>query len=602
MLGQRGDQRGLFEADTQYLEAVGKESFYVFLAGLRGALFRDEEFAHLYAQNNGRPSVPPSLLATALLLQTYDRVSDEEAKERADFDLRWKVALGIAIETHPFAKSTLQLFRAQLVVNDEARRIFAKSLALAKAKGFLKANRKLRVALDTTHILGRGAVKDTYNLLADGIILLLRQLAKLAGAELEPFASELGFARYVGERSLKGSAELDWDNARERSRLLTEIVADADRLLEQARDVRAKLTEGSPEALALTKAAEILGQVLLQDISRSEEGPQLRQGVAKDRMPSVHDPEMRHGRKSAQKRFDGHKAQVAVDTEEQWITAVDVLPGNAPDADQALAMVEATEANTGAAVAEMVGDCAYGSGATRQAFSEAGRPLVAKVAVTRNRDCFPKTDFAIDLANESCVCPAGNSGIALYAKVKNAADERRLRGFRFAAETCAACPLRPQCVRGRGGRSVAVHPQEALLQQARALQRSPDFGEYRRARQVVEHRLARLVQLGLRQARYVGKKKTLFQLFLAATVANLTLLASRGAWESWEGTVGGLGLSLLLLLLLVGSPSGRSAASTTPGSAILTPPARAARNPDRRLAALHPILQLPRMAGSRPDL
>jgi len=100
-----------------------------------GVLFRDEEFAHLYKENNGRPSVPPSLLATALLLQTYDRVSNEEAKERADFDLRWKVALGITIEAHPFAKSTLQLFRAQLVANDEARRVFTKRPSAGKAAG-----------------------------------------------------------------------------------------------------------------------------------------------------------------------------------------------------------------------------------------------------------------------------------------------------------------------------------------------------------------------------------------------------------------------------------------------------------------------------------
>ena len=71
-----------------------------------------------------------------------------------------------------------------------------------------------------------------------------------------------------------------------------------------------------------------------------------------------------------------------------------------------------------------------------------------------------------------------------------------------------------------------VHPQEALLQQARILQRSPAFGEARRRRQVVEHRLARLVQLGIRQARYCGRTKTLFQVCLAAAVANLTLLAA----------------------------------------------------------------------------
>ena len=96
--------------------------------------------------------------------------------------------------------------------------------------------------------------------------------------------------------------------------------------------------------------------------------------------------------------------------------------------------------------------------------------------------------------------------------------------FRFAPEVCAACPLRAQCVRGKGGRTVSVHPQERLLQAARAFQASPAFREYRTLRQVVEHRLARLVQLGIRQARYIGLRKTRFQLFMAAAVANLTLL------------------------------------------------------------------------------
>ena len=110
MLGLRSDQRGLFEADHQYLDHVGRHTFYGFLASMRGQLFRDGEFGELYCPDNGRDSVPPSLLATALLLQTHDKASDDEAKQRADFDIRWKVALGIAVDERPFAKSTLQLF------------------------------------------------------------------------------------------------------------------------------------------------------------------------------------------------------------------------------------------------------------------------------------------------------------------------------------------------------------------------------------------------------------------------------------------------------------------------------------------------------------
>ena len=63
------------------------------------------------------------------------------------------------------------------------------------------------------------------------------------------------------------------------------------------------------------------------------------------------------------------------------------------------------------------------------------------------------------------------------------------------------------------------------MQQARALQQSEAFAEYCQRRVVVEDRLARLVQLGIRRARYFGRAKTRFQLYLAATVANLTLVA-----------------------------------------------------------------------------
>jgi transposase len=96
----------MFEADHLYLDFVGRDSFYGFLATERGNLFRDEDFGRLYCPDNGRNSVPPSLLATALLLQAHDRVSDEEAKRRADLDLSWKVALGIEIDQRLFATSS----------------------------------------------------------------------------------------------------------------------------------------------------------------------------------------------------------------------------------------------------------------------------------------------------------------------------------------------------------------------------------------------------------------------------------------------------------------------------------------------------------------
>ena len=161
---------------------------------------------------------------------------------------------------------------------------------------------------------------------------------------------------------------------------------------------------------------------LLQDVKRGTDGNgdsagddddagsvSLKEGVSKDRMVSVHDPQMRHGHKSKSKRFDGHKAAVVVDTESRLITAVDVLPGNAPDNLGALELAEQSEASAGAPVVEAIGDTAYGDGGTRQAFVDAGRKLVARVSGRPNRKCFPKDDFVIDLLAGSCTCPAGQN-------------------------------------------------------------------------------------------------------------------------------------------------------------------------------------------------
>jgi hypothetical protein len=108
------------------------------------------------------------------------------------------------VDEGPFAKSTLQLFHAQLILKEKMRAVFTRSLAYARQTGFLK-KRRLKVILDTTYILGRGAIKDTYNLLGDGIQRLCRELAASQEQELEAWVAAHGFQSYFGS-SLKGEA------------------------------------------------------------------------------------------------------------------------------------------------------------------------------------------------------------------------------------------------------------------------------------------------------------------------------------------------------------------------------------------------------------
>lgn len=347
------------------MDHVGRDSFYGFLASQRGRMFRDEDFAMLYWRDKGRESVPASLLATALVLQGHDGVSDEEAKARADFDVRWKVALGVEIEDGPFAKSTLQLFWAQLILHEGVRAIFQKSLGLARESGYLKKG-KIKAVVDRSYILGRGAVKDTYNLLADGMVQLIRALASLGGEGPEVWAASHGLSRYFGT-SIKGEASVNWDDAEERREFLAGIFDDADRLLGKTREAVAEHAPGSAEEQRLVEASELLSQLLLEDIERRSDGAAIKEGVVPDRVVSVHDSQMRHGDQSKSKRFDGHKLAVAVDGESQLIKAVEVLAGNGPDSDQALELVGQTEENTQLEVEETIGDCAYGDGVTRRA-------------------------------------------------------------------------------------------------------------------------------------------------------------------------------------------------------------------------------------------
>jgi len=421
----------------------------------------------------------------------------------------------LEMEEVPIQKSALQEFQARLVLHEQGEALLKKSIDEARRAGYL-TSRKIRVALDTTPTLGKGAVKDTYNLLADGIEKLAFRLAAVAGEAIASWADKQDLHRYFGS-SLKGEAAIDWNDKAQRERLLTEIVEDGRRLLslaEQARQQHPEHTE------AIQADAALLERLIRQDVEEKPGGGcQVKEGTERDRLISVHDPEMRHGRKSASKTFNGHKAAVAVDMESQLICGVEVLAGNAGDQEKALDLVHQTERVTEAQVEETVGDCAYGGGPTRKAFADEQRLLTAKVPTSHNGECFPKSAFTIDLDRMEVRCPAGQITTEYESQ-----GVRRGGHFLFPVATCQACSLRSQCVRGQAGRSISIQPEERLQQQARAHNQTQAGKQSLRERVVVEHGIARLVRRGIRQSRYFGKTKTRFQVVMAAVVANMSLV------------------------------------------------------------------------------
>jgi len=602
MMGEIDAQGSLFSGDQVHLEYVGRDTFYGWL-GLEGPrVFPDADFKALYVLDNGRPSIPPSQLMRMTLLQWYEGTSDLETVECAKYDLRWKVALGLEDHEGLCAKFTLQVFRARLLLHELGRELLARSARVCREAGVIRSP-KIRAALDTSPIIGRGAVKDTYNLVADGIVKLLRTLAAfesfLTGPSVEvtDLAASLDLSRYFSETSLKGGASLNWGDETERVAFLTGLVADV-RRARRAAEATLAGTDPALDGMRCGKRSEVhdalslLAQLVEQDIEVEEDGEaHIKKGVAKDRVPSVHDPEMRHGRKSSNKRFDGHKGEILVDVDSGVILDASVKAGNAHDADGSLAAVERAEevlksafegvlpeahdeaaevvvaeeeAIDGAvdeapAIETTLGDCAYGTAQNRREFADAGRQLDAKQAALHNRGRFTKEDFPADAQSGTRTCPAGHEVQPRNRKQEWNGEKVDVNHYTWPAEVCAACPLRDQCLGPQKedapprttGRSVSEHPEEALLAQARAQQKTEEFKETYRERQTVEHRLARMMQLGARQAKYFGRAKTELQWLLAATVANLTLAIKA---KTKKGDIGkdenGINSPLACLILL----------------------------------------------------
>lgn len=507
MLGRRDPQRSLFAASNYFGEgAVEELGFYGKLAAEGRRLFRDEDFAGAYREDFGRPSVPPSLLACARLLQHYDGVSDAEVVERCRFDLRWKAALDLEMGDlrAPFAKSTYQAFRARLTLHAKEGMAFERSVKAAREGGLLP--KTLTVALDSSPVRGRGAVKDTFNLLSDAIAAVLRGVAEARGCKVTELAEETKLARHILAPSLKGSEVVDWEDAASVGTFLQGLMEDCDRAVALAKVEK-----------CATEEAALLKKVLAQDVERDGPGgmPEIKKGVAPGRTVSVHDPEMRHGHKSTGKVYNGHKGHVAVDTGSGVITALDVTSPSEPDGGQVRALIEETERTTGRKVTRALGDTAYG---TREGVAQAEAVEVDLLAKMPHppKGFFGPGDFRVSRDREKGICPAGHAS----AKTHRRRDARLLK---WSPQTCGACPLKGRCTKAtKRTLFVPVDFHERRRRERRA--RSLRGRRLLRRRVTAEHALGRLKRRGAGAAWRFGRRKTREQWLWTAAVVNLSLI------------------------------------------------------------------------------
>ena len=336
----------LLDAAALCRHLVDEGSVYGFLADHRRDLFPDELFADLFPSGRGRPSVPADQMATVMVLQALEGLSDREAATQLRRNIAWKVACGLALTDQGFHPTVLTLWRSRLRASDRPERIFAAVRMVIAQTGVLVGRH--RRALDSTLLDDAVATQDTVTQLV-GAIRRVRRLVPAAAMLV------LGGHDYDHD---PGKPACAWNDAEAREQLVSALVVDAGAVLARVKGER--LDGDQAEAVGL------LALVAGQDVEPGDaEGSwRIASQVAPDRVISVVDPDARHMHKSRSKlprRLQGASGRRARDRPGHRGRA---HPG--PTADGPTGVGLLAEEPPGL---QVLGDSAYGGGETRAALT-----------------------------------------------------------------------------------------------------------------------------------------------------------------------------------------------------------------------------------------
>ncbi|MEM7418081.1 MAG: transposase [Gemmatimonadota bacterium] len=461
----------------------------------------------------GRPPKAPERLALALLLQVAFEVPDHEVPTLTAVDRRWQMVLGCLGATEPvLAQASVFDFRERARAHGLMPLMLEKTVDLAReTKGF--SHKRLRAVFDSSPLLGAGRVEDTFNLLGRAISQLVEVAVSEAGVDREAVVEELRLTVASGP-SVKAVLDVDWRKPAARSTALRELLAQFERVRQWLLETfDAAALEQPPLSDRLATVARIIEQDTEPDPDApGPGGRRMRVGGAKDRLISLSDRDMRHGRKSKKKVFSGYKRHVAVDADIRGLVCATVVqPANHREHAAAAPLVEKLRAQ-GFVLSEAHIDRGYLAASVVTEMRSEGVEVVSKPPTEARRDYFPKSAFAMDFESETITCPAGATTRLRLGKT-----------VAFPIGACRSCELKSNCTRSRQ-RQLAVHPQERWYREMAEELSTAEGRHLRRQRVYVEHALARVGSIQGRRARFRGLDKNQFDLDRTAVVANCYVL------------------------------------------------------------------------------
>lgn len=522
MQGEADRQRELLDVESVAGHLLVPGSVFAFLAQHRHRLFPATMFADLFPSGRGRPSIPPEVIASVIVLQTLHGLSDREAADAVTFDLRWKAACGYAIDAAGFHPTTLTYWRRRLAASDRPQRIFEAVREVIAQSGAVAG--KQRRALDSTVLDDAVARQDTVTQLIAAIRRVGREVPDAKGLVAIHCTRLAGLTGVGYEQS--GKPRIAWDDQAARDELVTALVGDALALL-AVLDIDALTAAGGKSCEAVALLALVAGQDVepAEDSDGTDGRWRIARKTAPDRMISTVDPDARHAHKTRERRQDGFKAHIVVEPDTGLTTAVKLTKASGSensDANVGAVLVVAdptiAEGENLMGVVEVLGDSAYATGDMLHTLDAKKwipilKPWPLRSAVEGG---FTIDDFTHDTDAGTLTCPAG---ITRKITVKNNA---------VFGTACRGCPLAEQCTTSASGRTVKMHEHDHLMREHRQRAADQDFqAVYRRHRPMVERSIAWLTR-DARRVPYRGIEKNNNWLHHRVAALNLRRLLAMG--------------------------------------------------------------------------
>jgi hypothetical protein len=427
-------------------------------------------------------------------------------------DKRWQMVLDcLGAEQPPFSQGTLCNFRMRLIAYHLDKTLLERTVALAERTGGFGA-RQLRAALDSTPLLGAGRVEDTLNLLGHALRKAVDLVARALGTSAEAILEEAGLV-LVGHSSLKAALDLDWGQPKAREQalgLVLEEIARWKKWLEQHQ----RLVADVPP---LQDVMDTIAQILMQDTEPDPEGgpggKRLKKQVAPERRISLEEAEMRHGRKSSAKTFNGFKEHFVLDLDSHVTREVVVRPANEPEHEAVELLAETLEKPPG--LLQLDVDLGYMASPRITQWAEQGVYIMAR-PWPQGGTLFTKDDFSLDFAHGTVTCPGGQTVPMVLGT-----------DAQFPASACDGCPQHAQCTKARTGqgRSLHIREDEPFQHKLRAKIKTKRGRASLRKRTAVEHAISHHIAHQGRRARYKGLRKNQFDGRRHAAVSNLQVAA-----------------------------------------------------------------------------